>query len=603
MATAEGKRFDTFGDLFGANFSNAGCQGTSMSGYPDSPTGYGANLQPALALIVDARLPGSDLAWQRYASRNPKQDYSMSPQFSVVPKTSTFGDALTPPVISPAGGTFEESVKVTLSNDSGADIFYTLDGSTPDESATLYQQPILISKSSELEAISISADRQPSTVVSASFTITADLTPPSILAVTGYLQPPKIDVEFSEAVDSVSAVNLDNYQLDNGAVLRSAEISNDFRQVILDVVELNEALEYHLTLNNIRDLAQKPNTIATNTVVSFNITGRVRDGLVTLYNFSEKGGDTVHDVSGIEPAMDLQIEKFGESSWGGGFFFADGQTILRASSALKLINACKAGNEITLEAWIRPASTEQDGPARIMTLSKDPYERDFTLGQSLRSYQVRLRTSNTGLNGLEFVVESNSGAATRLMHLLYTRSASDGARLFINAHEVAHRSDVGGSFSTWSDYQFALANELDGSRPWQGEIHLAAVYSRALTQAQVMQNYEAGPFSDSLTATPGQMLDTMPTTLVLHQNYPNPFNLSTTIKFDLPGRAHVKVTIYTMNGRHVSTPAQGFYDAGEHRVMWDAIGFSSGLYLARLWATMVENDQQNVRFIKMLVIK
>jgi len=56
-------------------------------------------------------------------------------------------------------------------------------------------------------------------------------------------------------------------------------------------------------------------------------------------------------------------------------------------------------NAITIEVWIKPANTTQAGPARIVTVSKDPGQRNFTLGQKGSAYEVRLRTTSTSPNG------------------------------------------------------------------------------------------------------------------------------------------------------------------------------------------------------------
>ncbi|MGB1031210.1 MAG: hypothetical protein ACPGWM_01285, partial [Flavobacteriales bacterium] len=49
-----------------------------------------------------------------------------------------------------------------------------------------------------------------------------------------------------------------------------------------------------------------------------------------------------------------------------------------------------------------------------------------------------------------------------------------------------------GDFSGWNNnYRIAFGNEIGASRPWLGTLHLAAVYSRALSQEQVEQNFNA----------------------------------------------------------------------------------------------------------------
>jgi len=75
------------------------------------------------------------------------------------------------PVISPNGGTFSAAQTVTLSSTtSSASIYYTLDGSTPTTSSTLYSSPISISTDTTLNAIATAAGYSPSTVSSATFT-------------------------------------------------------------------------------------------------------------------------------------------------------------------------------------------------------------------------------------------------------------------------------------------------------------------------------------------------------------------------------------------------------------------------------------------------
>lgn len=62
-----------------------------MLGYPDDATGYGANMQPALAYAVDIGYPGAKDGWNTYETRDPSQktigEYGAEPQFSIVPRS------------------------------------------------------------------------------------------------------------------------------------------------------------------------------------------------------------------------------------------------------------------------------------------------------------------------------------------------------------------------------------------------------------------------------------------------------------------------------------------------------------------------------------
>jgi hypothetical protein len=86
VGTADKIPFKTWAEIYKANYPTGTCTGTKMDGYPEIATGYGANMQPALAVAVDAGAPSAQAAWDKYQTRAPKQDYSSEPQFDVVPK-------------------------------------------------------------------------------------------------------------------------------------------------------------------------------------------------------------------------------------------------------------------------------------------------------------------------------------------------------------------------------------------------------------------------------------------------------------------------------------------------------------------------------------
>lgn len=75
----------------------------------------------------------------------------------------------------------------------------------------------------------------------------------------------------------------------------------------------------------------------------------------------------------------------------------------------------------------------------------------------------------------------------------------------------------------------------------------------------------------------------IPKKFALYQNYPNPFNSSTTIKYDLPEKTKVKITIYDILGRRVKVLVDETHDAGYKTIVWDGtnnynVTVASGLY-------------------------
>jgi photosystem II stability/assembly factor-like uncharacterized protein len=76
--------------------------------------------------------------------------------------------------------------------------------------------------------------------------------------------------------------------------------------------------------------------------------------------------------------------------------------------------------------------------------------------------------------------------------------------------------------------------------------------------------------------------DGKPTAVHLMQNYPNPFNPSTVIGFQIPVRGHVTLTVYDVLGRAVATLIDEIREAGSGKVVWNASGLPSGVYICRL---------------------
>lgn len=76
----------------------------------------------------------------------------------------------------------------------------------------------------------------------------------------------------------------------------------------------------------------------------------------------------------------------------------------------------------------------------------------------------------------------------------------------------------------------------------------------------------------------------VPRHFVLEQNYPNPFNPVTTIRYSVPYRTHVRLTVYDILGRTISILVDEEKPAGVYTMEWDAHSHASGVYFYRLEA-------------------
>ncbi|UCE25294.1 MAG: T9SS type A sorting domain-containing protein [Candidatus Zixiibacteriota bacterium] len=89
----------------------------------------------------------------------------------------------------------------------------------------------------------------------------------------------------------------------------------------------------------------------------------------------------------------------------------------------------------------------------------------------------------------------------------------------------------------------------------------------------------------------------LPNEFRIEQNYPNPFNPTTAMSFALPQAAHVKLQVFDLLGRVVTTVYEGRLEAGVHNYSFDGSKVASGVYLYRLTA----GDMTETR--KMVLLK
>ncbi len=68
----------------------------------------------------------------------------------------------------------------------------------------------------------------------------------------------------------------------------------------------------------------------------------------------------------------------------------------------------------------------------------------------------------------------------------------------------------------------------------------------------------------------------------LFQNYPNPFNPETKIKFSLKKAGKIKLSIYDILGKKISTLIDGYLTSGLHSINFKASNLSSGVYFYRI---------------------
>lgn len=235
---------------------------------------------------------------------------------------------------------------------------------------------------------------------------------------------------------------------------------------------------------------------------------RVTEGLIGLWLFDDQGGagggvvtDTAGQLDPTQiPAVNPTIATPSSVTWS-----SDAMTINLVveintgfTTANRLIVSSKATNAVTLEAWVSPNNEIQAGtitgqPARIATFTQlNAGAHELSLGQIASTWVAEARTSNPGVDpqGSPMLVANDLVVTTT--HLVVTADAS-GRRFFVNGTKRAEDS-LGGSFDLWDNrHSLVIGGDPNAKNNWLGTYFLMAMYDRALTDAEVRQNFLATP--------------------------------------------------------------------------------------------------------------
>jgi hypothetical protein len=222
---------------------------------------------------------------------------------------------------------------------------------------------------------------------------------------------------------------------------------------------------------------------------------RVTDGIQVLYTFDPNEEGIVPDRSGVEPPIDLfpgnpaavrQLEP-------AGLAIESPTRLLTDATTNRLGTALRDANALTLEAWIRPAQSFTFSEARVVALAASRQQRSVTLSQLLDRYEYNLRSSTTTAAGVPAITLNQSVNTQALWHVVYTRAPGGAVALYVNG-APAGTGTVSGNLSGWDvAHVLTLANDPDGQAPWLGDLHLVALYNRALSAQEALRNFLVGP--------------------------------------------------------------------------------------------------------------
>jgi hypothetical protein len=110
--------------------------------------------------------------------------------------------------------------------------------------------------------------------------------------------------------------------------------------------------------------------------------------------------------------------------------------------------------------------------------------------------------------------------------------------------------------------------------------------SPCVEAGELGSNIGAGDIGCATPLDISEVEQTIPGSYSLSQNRPNPFNPVTTIRYELPEGAIVRLVVYDLQGREVAYLADSYLPAGSYESIWDGRSVDgrvlpSGIYIAR----------------------
>jgi photosystem II stability/assembly factor-like uncharacterized protein len=155
---------------------------------------------------------------------------------------------------------------------------------------------------------------------------------------------------------------------------------------------------------------------------------------------------------------------------------------------------------------------------------------------------------------------------------------------------------IGGSITVgFNEYRAIIYTTHDGGNLWMYQIPDTSFGIGGFSSINFIDRnfgwaYASATIGGIHTKTGGdtvlldikQIGNEVPSDFILQQNYPNPFNPVTKIKFDIPKAGEVKLIVYDIIGKEVSTLVNEKLSTGSYKYTFDGSSLPSGIYFYSL---------------------
>jgi photosystem II stability/assembly factor-like uncharacterized protein len=207
---------------------------------------------------------------------------------------------------------------------------------------------------------------------------------------------------------------------------------------------------------------------------------------------------------------------------------------------------------------------------------------------------------STQVSGFAFSSDKTTGLISNSSVPMISRSTDDGSSwstfstsLPVTSNYISRLIWVYGTDQCYMTAQFGtsgcVGKSMDGGVTWtimntdniSDLVDINLVYTGGIVYAYAInQDDQVIGLVEPVGVQP--INSNVPSAYQLGQNYPNPFNPSTKISFSLPKSDFVKLTVFDLLGREVTSLVKEELKPGTYEVDWNASNYPSGVYFYKL---------------------
>lgn len=428
----------------------------------------------------------------------------------------------------------------------------------------------------------------PGTLQNLSYLFNNDVTPPEILSAS-LLDSAKLEILFSEPMETSSALNISNYSINNGVSVISGYLSTNQNKITLNTTSHTAGQQYTVSVNNVRDLAGNnlsSNHNTANYVFLSDVTSPQVNGIIITNNQSV----TVKFSERLDPVSAKNKNNYSIS----GNVSIISATFLPDSMSVKLKTTKQATNidyTITVSnIKDRTGNSQAPNPFlstyRIPKRIKGGVTKNTIYNVTAESWDQNYTPDKTidgfGMSNPESRWQSARIMPDTIAYDLNENVAMDSLRISFYKGETGRLYKYSLYSSTdqndwtpivedvWSDESEWTAIQFDSTK--SRYVKLVLKESNQGNKASIWEFESFGAMSKE---NPDQNIT--PDNFELSQNYPNPFNPSTKIRWYSPVSGHQTLKIYDMLGNEIATLVDEYKAAGSYEVNFDTNNLPSGM--------------------------